>query len=214
MKPGIFAVYKPKGISSYDVIRRIKEAFPGEKIGHGGTLDPLADGVLVIGLGREATKQLHTVLNNSSKVYVATIALGTISDSDDGEGPLHLNKSIEEVEKLISKEGVAEILRTFVGDTLQTPPIFSAIKQHGKPLYLRARKGEKIVVEPREIHIDSITLLSYELPKLSIEVTCSSGVYIRALARDIGEKLGTGAYMSGLTRTKVGDFTLSEAEKL
>ena len=136
MSHSIFAVYKPKNWSSYDVIRYLKNEFPGEKIGHGGTLDPLAEGVLVIGVGREATKSLHTILLGTTKKYIAKIELGSISDTDDSEGPIHKQENsiiptFDEVKKSIT---------TFEGTILQTPPSFSASKIHGRKAYDMARK--------------------------------------------------------------------------
>lgn len=201
----IFAVYKPRGISSYDVIRAIKHKHEkGIKIGHGGTLDPQAEGVLVIAVGRESTRQLSSILKDSTKEYIAEIELGKISDTDDSEGPISIGLS----QRVPSNEEIQEVLRSLTGDIIQKPPKYSAIKIKGETAYARARRGEIVDIQPKLVHIDSIEMRDYIYPILTIHVQCGSGVYIRALARDIGEKLGTGAYMTSLIRTRVGKFTL------
>lgn len=212
MQKGILSIYKPLGITSYDVIRVLKKHFPGEKIGHGGTLDPLAEGVLVVAVGREATKQLHSVLNGTQKEYRAKIELGKTSETDDAEGPITDyaggNGTIP------SRDDVEKALRNFVGDITQTPPDYSAVKVQGMTAYKRARTGQKIALAPKQVHIEHIDVLSYTYPTLEIQVVCGSGVYIRALARDLGEALKTGAYLTGLQRTRVGDFTSDTALQL
>lgn len=207
MEKGIHAVYKPVGMSSYDVIRELKKIFPGEKIGHGGTLDPLAEGVLVVGIGKDATRSLHEVLKGTDKTYEAVFELGKTSETDDSEGPIETSyngspPSLGEVESCV---------QSFIGDIQQTPPKYSAIKIKGVPAYKRARRGEEFKIEPKNITIHDISIESYDYPFLTITVTSASGVYIRSLARDIGEKLGTGAYMKSLKRTAVGSYTLDEA---
>jgi tRNA pseudouridine55 synthase len=221
VSPGIFAVYKPRGISSYDVIRQLKRACMGEKIGHGGTLDPEAEGVIVIAVGRAYTKQLQPILKGTSKTYEATLFLGATSETDDAEGPITMTDIVEDrpgkgtnPEKdgpCISASHLTATLETFLGTTLQTPPRYSAVKIAGQPAYKRARRGEDFTIEPKPIHISAIELLTYEHPHLTIRVTCGSGTYIRVLARNIGEKLGTGAYLTHLKRTAVGEFTLEKA---
>lgn len=205
----IFAVHKPRGISSYDVIRSIKNQYEkGTKIGHGGTLDPLAEGVLVIAVGRESTKQLSDVLKNSTKEYVAEIELGKVSKTDDSEGPIESGLS----ERVPSLNEIEKILHTFIGDILQRPPVYSAVKIKGEAAYSRVRRGEAVEIQPKQVHIDAIETMSYKYPVVTIHVQCGSGVYIRSLARDIGQKLGTGAYMKNLIRTRVGDFTLDKTQ--
>ena len=229
----IFPVYKPKGITSFDVIRKLKsEYLRGTKIGHGGTLDPLAEGVLVIGIGRESTRALHDVLRNTTKEYVAEIELGKVSETDDSEGPIspyvgsradltaikvskrkptYFSLDIDDAAVKPSAEDVHHVLDTFIGDIEQLPPQFSAIKVAGQTAYKRARKGEKVTLQPRTVHLDKIELQSYTYPILKIRVVCGSGVYIRSLARDIGSKLGTGAYLKSLVRTRVGEYTIEQA---
>lgn len=206
MKGKIFAVYKPKGISSYDVIRKLKKKYQGERIGHGGTLDPLAEGVLVIGVGRAATKKLSFVLKDADKEYVATIELGGVSETDDSEGPVASVKRKVSSEKLNATQ-IQRALRTFVGEIKQVPPKYSAAKIRGVSAYKRARRGEEFSLKPKKVTIRKIELLTYAFPILKIWVVCGSGVYIRALARDIGEKLKTGGYLKSLVRTRVGEYT-------
>jgi len=205
----IFAIYKPKGPSSFSMIYKLRKILGVKKIGHAGTLDPLADGVLVVAVGREGTKQL-TDLIRKEKEYVATIKLGVTSTTDDEEG--------EKVEKQISKkasvEDVENVLKQFVGEIEQVPPIFSALKIKGKPAYKYARAGKEIKMEARKVKIDNIKIASYQWPELKIDVACGSGVYIRSLARDIGNALGVGGYLTALTRTRVGDFTLQQCVKI
>ena len=205
---GIFAIYKPKGPTSNDIVQSIKRITGGEKTGHAGTLDPLAEGVLVVGVGREATKKLGIEVKKE-KEYLAKIKLGETSTTDDEEGdktPVSDRKSdISEIKEAIKK---------FIGKIKQIPPIYSAIKVSGKEAYKFARKGEKPVLLEREAEIKEIEILGYEWPYLELRVVTGPGVYIRALARDIGKELGTGAYLAALKRTRVGDFTADEALSL
>ncbi len=207
---GIVPVYKPVGISSYDVIRELKKHFPGEKIGHGGTLDPRAEGVLVIAIGKEHTKNLQTVLKGTDKEYEAIIELGKVSETDDSEGPVTQGNS----DIKPSEDDVRNKLQLFIGDIQQTPPKYSAVKIKGVTAYKRARRGEEVVLEPKTVTINAIEVLEYSYPFLTIRVECGSGVYIRSLARDIGEKLKTGAYLKALKRTAVGEFVAHNAHKL
>lgn len=209
MEKGIFAVYKPKGISSYDVIRVLKRHFPGEKIGHGGTLDPLAEGVLVVAVGREATKQLHTVLNGTDKEYDVTIELGKVSATDDAEGPVTLYEP--QTKEQPTHQKISAILQTFQGTIEQIPPQYSAVKVKGKTAYSRARKGESTLLTPKKVHITSLEIVSYHYPMLSLKIVCGSGVYIRAIARDLGESLKVGGYVVALKRTRVGTFVSEKA---
>ncbi len=202
----IFAVYKPKGPTSHDIAEQIKTKFPGEKVGHAGTLDPLASGVLVIGVGRQATKKLHSP-EFSEKEYRATIKLGENSTTDDEEG----QKTKVVVGEIPDEEKVRQVLKEFVGSIEQVPPIYSAIKLQGTPSYKFARQGKKPEISGRTVVIKEIELLNYNWPKLTIRVMTGPGVYIRSLARDVGQKLGTGGYISALERTRVGDFTIDKA---
>jgi len=213
MKRGIHAIYKPKGITSYDVIRRLKKLFPGEKIGHGGTLDPLAEGVLVVGVGREATRQLQQVLKGTEKEYDVVVKLGQTSETDDSEGPIKDHPHAGKVAQPSQSE-VEKVLHTFLGEIDQVPPKYSAVKLKGKTAYARARKGEEIVLEPKRVIIQAIELVDFEYPLLTLRVVTGSGVYVRSLARDIGRQLGVGGYVQELKRTRVGDFDLVKALQL
>ena len=210
----IFPVYKPPGISSYDVIRKLKQKYPGQKIGHGGTLDPLAEGLLIIGVGREATKQLQSILKNTKKVYEVEIELGKVSETDDAEGPISVNGDLKFESGELTRKRIEEVLSGFIGEIGQTPPRYSAIKVNGVPAYKRARRGEEFVLKPRRVIINDISILEYSYPFLKLKITCGSGVYIRSLARDIGEKLGTGGYVKTLKRSEVGQYSLLHVQQL
>lgn len=201
----IFAVYKPSGPTSHDIVDMVRKVTGVKKVGHGGTLDPLAEGVLVIAVGREATKQLDTYVKGE-KEYIATVKLGEYSETDDEEGS---KKEISN--KKPSKQDVQSTIETFVGNIIQTPPKYSAVKIKGRSAYKYARAGKTVKIKPRPATIHKIDLLSYDYPFASISVSTGPGVYIRTLARDIGEKLGTGAYLQHLKRTRVAGFTKSQA---
>jgi len=205
----VFPLYKPKGPTSFAMIAQLRRILGVKKIGHAGTLDPLAEGVLVVAVGRDGTKQL-TGLIRKEKEYVATIKLGVISSTDDEEG----EKSEQEVAEKPKAQVVKNVLKQFVGEIDQVPPIFSALKIKGKPAYKYARAGKEIKMEARKVKIDKIELLKYKWPELKIRVVCGSGVYIRSLARDIGHALSVGGYLIGLTRTRVGNFTLEKCVSL
>lgn len=205
----IFAVYKPKGPTSYDIIRKIKKDYPGEKIGHAGTLDPLASGVLVIGVGREATKKLGAVVAKE-KEYLAKIKLGETSITDDEEG----EKTKRFVSQEPSKEAVEKAVKKFIGKIKQVPPIYSAIKIAGQEAYKLARKGKEVKMKPRIAEIKKIKIIAYRWPYLKLKAVTGPGVYIRSLARDIGAKLKTGGYLADLERTRVGQFIKQYAVRL
>ena len=203
---GFLLVDKPLYWSSYDVIRHIKKimAQPQEKIGHTGTLDPIAQGLLILCFGKNTRSA--ALLINQEKEYFARIRLGETRDTDDITGRIVSQKSVE-----ITEEKLKETLQSFTGEILQIPPMYSAIKVEGVKLYKLARRGQSIKIKPRKINIKSITLQKYNSPVLELKVVCSKGTYIRALARDVGEKLGCGACMEALTRTRIGKFALSSA---
>lgn len=202
----IFAVYKPKGPTSYDIVEEIKKITGEKKVGHAGTLDPLARGVLVVAVGREATKKLGQIVKKE-KEYLAKIKLGVKSATDDEEG--------EKTEIKISRPPFAKELRdiigSFEGEIMQIPPLYSAVKIKGKEAYKYARKGKYVKLEPRKAKIKKIDILKYGWPYLELKVVTGSGVYIRSLARDIGKKLNVGGYLADLERTRVGDFTKEKA---
>lgn len=223
---GIFVFYKPKGQTSYDLIRGLKKYFPGKKIGHGGTLDPFAEGVLIIGIGKDATKQLGQFLKNSKKEYLSQIVLGITSDTFDITGKI----TKQRIEKWPSKKEVLRVLKQFQGEILQTPPPYSAIKIKGIPAYKKARAGQKVILGPKKVIVYNVELLDYYCsspPSLSppsplgrgenvggglnIKLCVGSGFYVRSFANDIGKKLGTGACLKGLVRTKINDFSIEQA---
>jgi len=206
---GIFAVNKPKGPTSNDIVQIIKRENRGEKVGHAGTLDPLASGVLVIAVGRESTKKIADQVKKE-KEYIAKIKLGQNSTTDDEEG----EKENINVEIKPNLDDIKKILPKFVGKIMQIPPIYSAIKVGGKEAYKYARKGQELEMKGREVEIKDIKILGYFWPMLEIKVVTGPGVYIRSLARDIGKELKTGGYLADLERTRVGDFTIDKAIEL
>lgn len=207
----IFAVYKPKGPTSADIVGIIKKISGAKKVGHAGTLDPLAKGVLVIGVGREATKQLKNAVN-SEKEYLATIRLDMKSTTDDGEG--EKTKITTSQDKRPSFKELEKTINNFKGNILQTPPLFSAVKIKGKEAYKYARKGEDVKLKPRRVIVKKIEILKYQWPYARVRVITGPGVYIRSLARDIGKKLKIGGYLFSLERIRVGKFTKEKALKI
>lgn len=206
----IIALYKEKGKTSRFKLNELKKNIKEKKLGHAGTLDPLARGVLVVGIGRESTKQLHSERFNE-KEYIAKIILGKYSTTDDEEGEKTL---VNKKGKIPELKEVKEVLGGFIGEVEQVPPLFSAIKIKGKESYKWARKGKKINLNKRKAWIKEIKLLKYKYPFLKIKVVTGRGVYIRSLARDIGKKLLVGGYLGSLLRTKVGEFTLKDCKKI
>lgn len=206
-KFGYLLINKPVGPTSHDIVHKLRCITGIKKIGHAGTLDPFACGILILAIGREATKGInkHVKLN---KEYVATLYLGSISTTYDREG--EIKKWPGNVKKITNDE-VQEVLKKFVGEQLQTPPMFSAKKVKGKRLYKLARQGRVVDRPASAIKIETINLLKYEWPFLQIKIKCSSGTYIRALADDIGKKLNCGAYLSELQRTKIGPYLLENS---
>ena len=203
---GLVLFNKPRGYTSYQVVEFFKRKTQ-KKVGHGGTLHPFAEGLLILGIG-EYTKELSKFLKESIKTYIAEITLGARSTTYDIEG--EITKTNSDLTQ-INEEKIKEVLDSFIGEIEQVPPPFSAVKIKGKPAYLLARKGKKVDLKPRKVKIYEIKILDYNWPKLTVEVTCSSGTYIRSLANDIGEKLKVGGYLSELKRTKINEFTLDQA---
>lgn len=206
---GIIAINKPKGPTSHDIIDQVRRITQERKVGHAGTLDPLASGVLVVAIGKKFTKQLSTIVIKD-KSYTATINLGVKSSTDDDQGikTSCVNPIIPTMHQIEST------LASFIGKTNQVPPQFSAIKINGKRAYKHARQGERIHIDPRPIDIHSLVLEEYNWPTLTISVSTGSGVYIRALARDIGNHLQCGAHLIDLVRTSVGQYTLTKSISL
>jgi tRNA pseudouridine55 synthase len=206
---GFILINKPAGITSHDVVDKLREITKIKKIGHAGTLDPFATGLLILGIGREFTKKL-SVFQKKNKEYIAILKLGAESDTFDKEGKIVEKK----VEKIPERKEIEEVLKSFFGEIEQIPPAFSAKKIKGKKLYELARKGIKVEPKPQKVKIYEISILEYNFPYLKIKVKCSSGTYIRSLANDIGKKLGCGAYVEDLMRTKIGEFSIENAVEL
>jgi tRNA pseudouridine55 synthase len=206
----LLAVYKPKGITSHDVIVKLRQATGTARIGHAGTLDPMAEGVLVVGIGRSATKQLSKFLK-TDKEYQAEITFGQATDTYDA-----LGKTIKTSNcwLKLSKRQIQTSLKQFIGQINQNPPPYSAKKISGQKSYELARKGLKVDLKPASVAIYSAKLISWQPPKLIIEVVCSSGTYIRSLAFDLGQKLNCPAHLSALVRTRVGDFDVTRCQRI
>ena len=204
---GILNVYKPKGMTSHDVVSVIRRTLSIKRVGHTGTLDPDAEGVLPILVGK-ATK-LSDLLMADEKRYLARVRLGIITDTDDLSGEV-----IEKKDVSVSKEDILKAVESFLGETEQIPPMYSAIKVDGKKLYQLARKGIVTERAPRKITVYSANVSDFDGTSFNLDVHCSKGTYIRALCRDIGEKLGTGAAMEALIRTQSGMFTKENSHTL
>ena len=205
---GFLIINKPKGITSHDVVARIRKLSGQRKVGHTGTLDPMATGVLLVCLG-QATRLIEYMVT-SRKQYRAIIRFGVSTNTHDAEG----NITAQSNASTLTTPEIKATLPQFTGEIQQIPPVFSAIKQNGQPLYKRARAGEPIEVSPRSVTIYSLDWVNWETPDLTLNVTCSSGTYIRSLARDLGDAVGTGAHLAGLIRTANGQWTLEQAVSL
>lgn len=203
----LLLIDKPKGITSHDVVDRVRRVFGERRVGHAGTLDPNATGLLIVAVGREDTKKLGNLTTGTSKTYIGEVTLGTITDTDDSEGKVIEEKDV----RSISETEIQKILDSFLGTQDQIPPIYSAIKKNGKKAYESARAGIQIEMEPRKVTIFSLKLISFDSTILVVECEVSAGTYIRSLARDIGVKLGTGAHLSNLRRTKIGEYDVKNA---
>lgn len=206
---GFLLIDKPEGITSFGVIARLRRVTGVRRIGHAGTLDPFATGLLVVGVGRSCTKRLGEVVGKE-KVYEAVAVLGATSDTQDKTG------AIEPVltAGTPTEDDVRTAMARFNGTIAQIPPMYSAKKVAGKKLYELARKGEEIERRPVDVTIHELTLTDYAHPRLAFRVRCSAGTYVRTLAHDIGATLGTGAYLESLRRTAIGDFLVENAAKL
>lgn len=206
----VLAIYKPYTWTSFQIVNKVRYHLSRKlgvkrfKVGHAGTLDPLATGVLLVCTGK-ATKRIEE-LQAHTKEYVATLMLGATTPSFDMEHPVNATYPTEH----ITEEGVREVLGKFVGEIDQRPPLFSACKVDGKRAYELARGGSDMELAPKKIRIEEIELLSCNLPQIEIRVVCGKGTYIRSLARDIGEALGSGAYLTSLTRTRVGEYRVEQ----
>ncbi len=204
---GLILLNKPKGITSFSAVNKIKWLAGEKRVGHTGTLDPLATGVLPVFLGRATA--LAGIVLDADKSYIATVKLGLTTTTCDITGEV-----LTKCEPKVEKETLLAVLETFKGEISQVPPIYSALKKNGVRLYELARKGEEVEIEARNVTINTLNLLSFSGDTFQIEVNCSKGTYIRSLCRDIGEKLGCGATMSELVRTYTGGFSIENTVSL
>lgn len=208
---GILIINKEKGCTSHDIVYKVKKIF-NEKVGHTGTLDPLAEGVLPILIGKGTLCSKYLI--NHDKKYIVNLALGQKTETADLEGKIIEEKNIPN--KSLTQSKIEKVLKSFIGKQQQMPPIYSAIKVNGKKLYEYARKGQNVEIKPREIEIYDIKLINIDAQKKQIqfEVFCGKGTYIRSLCEDIAEKLETVGYMESLKRIQVGDFKIEESSKI
>lgn len=210
----LLLVDKPKDWTSFDVVNKIRHSLRKRleikkiKVGHSGTLDPMATGLLLICTGK-FTKKLHE-LQGLSKSYSGTFVLGATTPSYDAESEIDQTYPIDH----IKRKDVKKAAQNFIGEIKQIPPMFSAIKVDGQPLYRKARKGEKVEIEARKVKIDSFDIQRVELPEVDFTVDCSKGTYIRSLAFDMGKSLNSGAYLTALKRTRIGKYHLKDAWSL
>ncbi|MBU0580196.1 MAG: tRNA pseudouridine(55) synthase TruB [Candidatus Margulisbacteria bacterium] len=205
---GIWLVNKPQGWTSFDVVAKIRALTGIKKVGHAGTLDPAAEGLLIIAVGKKYTKQIESYLN-LDKEYLAEITLGIRTDSGDRDGIV-----LEENKVQVKRAMVEQVVAGLVGVQEQIPPMYSALKIAGKKLYNLARQGLEVERKARKIEIKKAELIDFtedNFPKLKIKILCSKGTYIRVLAEKIGEILKTGAFLSGLIRTKIGDYNVENS---
>lgn len=202
---GLLNVDKPEGVTSREVVNRVVSCVKPTKVGHAGTLDPMATGVLILCLGRATRLVQH--LQRLPKTYRAEFLLGQTSDTDDRTGHVTASPNVTPCRRA----DVESALQTFVGDIQQVPPQFSAVHVDGQRAYALARRGQEVSLTPRPVSIYGIEVLEFAFPQLSVEIECGSGTYIRALARDLGQQLGCGGLMSALTRTAVGPFSVGHA---
>lgn len=208
MDAGILNIDKPAGLTSHDVVARVRRLALGSRVGHAGTLDPMATGVLVVCIGR-ATRLIEYVAD-AAKRYRATIRFGVTTTTWDAEGEVEERRPIGG----LALDAIEAALSRFVGAIEQVPPMYSALKRDGQPLYRLARRGITVEREARRVEVYAIEVEGWERPDLTVRVHCSKGTYVRALAHDLGEVLGVGAHLAALTRTAVGAFTLEDAVEL
>ena len=202
---GVMIVDKPAGWTSHDVVNFIRKRFGAKKVGHAGTLDPLATGVLVILMGKAV--KLSAEISGHDKEYQAKMTLGKTTDTQDSSGKIISEKQWDG----LTADSVRNAFAGFLGEIEQVPPMVSAIQLNGKRLYDLARQGKEVERKPRKIEIKKIDIMDISLPDVSFSVTCSKGTYIRTLCHDIGEVLGCGGHLSGLRRTRSGNFSIDDA---
>ena len=205
---GLVVVDKPGGMTSHDVVARVRRLAGTRKVGHAGTLDPMATGVLVVGVNRATRLLGHLTLTD--KRYDATIRLGATTTTDDGEGEVVATAATDR----LTDDDVRTTLATFVGEIDQVPSAVSAVKVDGRRAHARVRAGEEVTLPPRRVTIHDLEVRSLHLPELDVTVHCSSGTYVRAIARDLGAALGVGGHLTALRRTSVGPFVLTSAHTL
>lgn len=204
----ILNIYKPKGITSFGVVKKIRKIVGEKKVGHGGTLDPFAEGVLIIGTGSD-TKELKKI-TNTDKAYTASIELGKTTATLDLEGDVIEKKKIPR----LSESKINKVLESFLGPSMQTPPMFSAKKIGGVKLYELARKNIIVDRKPAQINISDISLINFNGTNIVFTVSCSKGTYIRVLGKEIAEKLDTVGYLNSLIRTRVGEYLIDQSVSL
>ncbi len=202
---GILNIHKAIGMTSHDVVAKIRKILKQKRVGHAGTLDPAASGVLPICVGQGT--RVAEYLSESGKAYQAEICFGTVTDTYDSEGSILRTSDTS----TLTLAHIEEILPQFLGSQMQMPPLYSAIKLQGQPAYKRMRAGEEITLAARPITLYQLRILGWQAPHLTLEVACSKGTYIRSLAYDLGERLGYGAHLSALVRTRSGPFVLAES---
>lgn len=206
----ILNIKKPNGITSHDVVDKVRRITGEQRVGHAGTLDPFATGVLIVAVGREDTKKLGEITKNTEKEYIATVEFGKTSTTGDPEGEI---KEMGDTKKVTEKD-LKKVLDQFIGEITQTSPAYSAVRVQGVRAHKLARQGKNVQMPKRIVSVYGIELLHFELPFAKLKITCSSGTYIRTLVEDIGKALGVGAYTKELTRTRVGEYKIEDSTKL
>lgn len=205
---GLLLIDKPTGPTSHDIVNSVRRQLQMKRVGHAGTLDPMATGLLIMLVGK-ATK-VSQYLMSLDKTYQGTLLLGQTTDSHDRDGEITATRDVPE----LTEEEVLALMKEFVGDQYQMPPMFSAKKIHGVPLYKLARKGKVVDREPRFIRVSSFELLEFDSPQISFIIRSSKGTYVRTIAHDLGEKIGCGAHLSNLRRTAIDHFKVEDAVTL
>lgn len=202
---GVLLLDKPPGKTSHDLVDFVRRKFNLKKVGHCGTLDPMATGLLMLVLGK-GTK-IQDLLMNEEKVYTGTMKLGQTTDSQDADGVIQEEKPVP----ALTPEAMEEVMKIYSGDFYQTPPMYSAVKKDGVPLYKLARAGKEVEREPRLVHIYYYKITEWNLPEVGFEILCSKGFYVRTYCHEIGQKIGCGAHLIKLCRRKSGNFSLDKA---